>query len=698
MGEGNRQRWARILWAGGIAFCIALLALAAGFGSVGVTASGSSMPPQSSGASGLDVYGGQTQYRCSAAPPSHFYFYKDAASQHWWMCDPAGNRFFMLGVEVVNESDALGYPKVLQAKYGNDHYGAFGQLLMRLQYYGFNTAGDDASWYALPISTPAGNGNPVQVPFTWQINPSDGFKNPSFPFKDVISTLPPSYTGYRVSSFPDVFDPNYASYANSSGPGQSPWGGSNPFPNFSALDASPWLIGVTIDDGDRLWGFKNQSAPAAGVGPHTGWMAAVDAPYEVYTGRWDYIYPDPVMHNKQQFAKWLQQRGDGGPGYTSIQALNEAWGANYSTFGSSGTTVKGEVVGTGDGATTTFTYVLSHTVVDPFSLAVLVGTSTVSGDCPWFDNIGWELHSNNDCGASIPEDTGLLGTPAGSPVSGGTINYTTGALTIEFSTPPAAGQVISVNYIYGGWPHALAGGTGLMDEDGTNAWFPSDFHLPDLLTASPPQVDLDLDNFLGNLADKYFTTLATAVRAKVPHHFVISPNFLGAYDRPVILEQAAKHLDIIMLQDVVDPTQLAAVYQMTNKPILLSERFMANPDSPFAAYPCASGNAPAFACQPTQQARGQAYATQLATDLALKGYDGLGYIVGWSYWEMTDKTGEQQNFGLFSAMDNAYDGLEGLSGPQPCAPEITLPGYACGNELANYGDFLSAVRAANLSW
>lgn len=701
MGKANRQRWVWRLWAGGLTFCGAILALAAAFGPVGVAArakAGSSAVPQSSGTPTLDQYGGQTQYRCSSGAPSHFYLYKDAASQHWWMCDPAGNRFFMLGVEVVDESDAAGYGKILQAKYGDDHYGAFGQILTRLKYYGFNTASDDANWYVLPIQTPAGKGNPVQVPFTWQFHPSDGFKNPSFPFKDVVSTLPPTYTGYRVSSFPDVFDPNFAHYANSSGPGPSPWGPTNPFPNFAALDASPWFLGVTIDDSDRLWGFKLAQPPAAGVGPHTGWMVAADASYQVYTGRWDYLYPDPVMHNKQEWARWLQQTGDSGPGYTSINALNAAWGANYSSFGSSGITVKGELVGTGDGQTTTFTYTLKHTVMDPFSLAVLVGTNTVSGDCPWFDNTGWELHSNADCGANIPTNTGLLGTPVGSPVSGGSIDYTTGALTINFSSPPAAGQKITVNYIYGGWPHALTGGTGLLDEDGTNTWFPSDFHLPDLLTATPPRVDLDLDNFLGHLADGYFSTVASAIRAKIPHHFVISPNFLGAYDRPVIFQQAAKRLDMIMLQDVGDPNQLAAVYQLTKKPILLSERFMANPDSAYAAYPCASGNAPPYACQATQQARGQAYATQLATDLALKGYDGLGYIVGWSYWEMTDKTGEQQNFGLFSRFDNAYDGIEDQMGAQPCAPEITLAGYACGGELGNYGDYLSAVKQANQSW
>ncbi|HEV2488864.1 MAG TPA: Ig domain-containing protein [Candidatus Acidoferrales bacterium] len=645
-----------------------------------------------------DQYGGDMNHPCPSAATGFFYTYQDTADKHWWFCDPAGNRFFMLAVQVVDEVDATGYSKVLTSKYGDDHYPAYSQLLNRLNAYGFNTVGDDSSWYSLAVQTPAGPGNPVSVPFIWQIRPSDGFKNTQFPFKDVVSLTSDAYTGYRVDSYPDVFDANYASYANSIGPGPSPWGNAQPFPSFSALDASPWLIGIDLDDGDRTWGFKNAHLPGSGVGPHTAWLVAADSPYQVYTGRWKILYSDPVMHIKKEFATWLQQTADSGPGYASIAALNAAWGASYSTFGTSGVAVTGEVVGTGDGTTTTFTHTLTHTVADPFSLAIVAGSSIVSGDCPWFDNIGFELHSDNDCGVGIPAGTGLIGTPTGSPIAGGSVNYKTGALTIQFSTAPASGQPITVNYIYGGWPHALAGGTGLMDEDGTNTWFPSDFHLPDLLLASPPQVDLDLDNFLGHMAHQYFSTLASAVRAKVPHHLVFTQEFLGAYDRPVIFQQAGKYVDAVVVQDVDTPSQLANVYQLANKPIFLDERFISNPDSVFSADPCDSADNPSYTCQPTQLARGQAYATQMNTDLALTGADGYGFIVGWNYWEMTDKTSERQNFGLFSALDNAYDGVEDRTGSQPCSPELTLPGFACGGETANHGDFLSSVTAANNLW
>lgn len=651
------------------------------------------------GNAGLDAYGGDVNHPCNSGATGYFYIHQDSSDKRWWFCDPAGNRFFMLAVQVVDETDAAGYPQVLKNKYGANEFGEFSQLLSRLSSYGFNTVGDDSSWYALPIATPAGPGNPVQQPFIWQIHPSDGFKNANYPFKDVVSLTSNAYTGFRVDSFPDVFDPNYVSYANSIGPGASPWGGSQPFPSMSALDASPWLLGIDLDDGDRTWGFKNSTTVGSGVGPHTGWLVAADAPYQIYSGRFDILYTDPVVHIKAELAKWLQQTADSGPGYTSISKLNAAWGSNYSTFGSSGTTVTGEVIGTGNGSATTFSHTFSHTVVDPFSVAIVAGGSTVSGDCPWFDNVGWELGSiTYDCGQGIPSGTGLIGTRAGSPVSGGTINYKTGALIVKFSKPPAAGQVIAVNYIYGGWPHALTGGTGLMDEDGTNPWFPSDFHLPDLLLPNPPQVDLDLDNFLGHLAGQYFSTLTSAVRSRVPHHLVFTQEFLGAYDRPSILQHAGKYVDALVVQDVDTPAPLVSTYQYANKPLFIDERFIANPDSQFAAYPCATSTNPSYACQLTQTARGQAYSNQMNIDLGLTGNDGYGFVIGWDYWEMTDKTSERQNFGFFTPLDNAYDGIEDRTGVQPCFPEVTTPGYACGKEPANHGDYLTSVTSANKLW
>lgn len=658
----------------------------------------------------LDIYGGDASSPCSTGGTAYFYAAKDAQDQRWWFCDPAGNRFFMNSVEVVDGSEASGYGTVMTSKYGNTTYGGYGALINRLKNYGFNAIGDNSSLYALPAETVSGSGNPTQAPFIYLYEGARGNRNQGAPFKDLFSTSSPSYTGWRADTLPDVFDPNFTTHANATTTADSPWGTSETFTSFSALDANPWLIGVEVGDTDDLASFKISQPPSQGVGWHIGWLAATAAPYEVYSGRWYMVFSNPAVQTKQAWTSWLRQTDNGGPGYETIQALNSAWGSNYSTFGSSGAGYS-EVIGTGNGKTTSFSYTLKHRVVDPMSVAIVMGSSIVSGDCPWFDNVGWYVGgSPYDCGQDIPTNTGVIGSqittysttgqPTTSPAatSGGTIDYTTGQLTVTFARAPASGTQISVNYTAGGWPHSLTGGTGLLDEDGTNSWFPAQWYLPGLLDQSPPKVDLDLDNFMTYYAADYFSITSSAVRKLLPHHLVLSPSFLGAYDRPGILDQAAKHLDVIDLQEVDKANQLSVAYGLVNKPIYLDERFVANPDSQFSGTPCDTSTNPQLTCQSTQAARGQAYNSTYQRDRALKGTDGYGFIVGWNFLEMTDITGENMNYGLFSQLDNAYNGTEDRKGPQPCAPEETTLGYVCGNAPGDYTNFLTSVQQANTSW
>lgn len=658
----------------------------------------------------LDIYGGDAAAPCSGGATAYFEVQKDSQDHRWWFCDPAGNHFYLNAVEVVNGSDANGYGNIMSEKYHDTRYRGYGALINRLQAYGFNAVSDNSSLYALPVKTVAGAGNPTQAPFIYLYEGARGNLNQAYPFKDLFSTASPAYTGWRADTLPDVFDPNFASHASATSTHDSPWGTGETFTSFSALDASPWLVGVEVGDTDDLASFKIARPQSEGVGWHIGWFAATAAPYEVYSGRWYHVFSNPNVETKQAWAAWLQQTGNGGPGYPTIQDLNAAWGSDYSTFGSSGVSYS-ETIGIGDGKTTSFSYTLKHTVVDPMSVAIVMNSSTVSGDCPWFDNTGYYLRDSDphDCGKGIPVKTGVIGTmmttygtsgvPMTSPAltSGGTIDYLTGQLIVTFATAPTAGTIIKTNYTAGGWPHSLTGGKGLLDEDGTNDWFPQQWCLPDLLENNPPQVDLDLDNFMTYYAGRYFSTVASAVRKLLPHHLVLSPSFLGAYDRPGILQQAAKYLDVIDLQEVDDPSQLVAAYGIVKKPIYLDERFTANPDSQFAEYPCATTN-PQLSCQPTQAARGRAYVATYQRDLALKGADGDGFLVGWNFLEMTDITGQHMNYGLFSQLDNGYNGVEDQEGPKPCLPEVTAPGYVCGNAPGNYGDFLTPVARANLSW
>ncbi|MBV8774932.1 MAG: hypothetical protein JO166_21750 [Deltaproteobacteria bacterium] len=65
-------------------------------------------------------------------------------------------------------------------------------------------------------------------------------------------------------------------------------------------------------------------------------------------------------------------------------------------------------------------------------------------------------------------------------------------------------------------------------------------------------------------------------------------------------------------------------------------------------------------------------------------------VTGFLWWAMYD--GQNLNEGLSTPSDNPYDGHCDVTGST-----TDQWGYPCGGEAANYGDFLSAVKAANES-
>src|SRR5207247_9294463 len=142
-----------------------------------------------------------------------------------------------------------------------------------------------------------------------------------------------------------------------------------------------------------------------------------------------------------------------------LSAPNSAWTPNYTSFDSTGTQVTGKTVGKGDGTTYGF-----HTHYRP--------QSTLSRQCSYrrrcpsrrLPLVYWSLQSKWPK-PQRKQRNGTIGsqTPSYLNQVSSTINYSTGALTITFISPPANGTTITMNYVYNGW---MSGGTGLMDEDG----------------------------------------------------------------------------------------------------------------------------------------------------------------------------------------------------------------------------------------
>jgi hypothetical protein len=233
-------------------------------------------------------------------------------------------------------------------------------------------------------------------------------------------------------------------------------------------------------------------------------------------------------------------------------------------------------------------------------------------------------------------------------------------------------------------------GTGLLDENGAHRWMGEKHSLAGETTA----MRKDLDDFLFQIAKKYFQVCHDAIRAVDTNHLIIGPVAVGGPDtRPQVLLAAAPYLDVFFvnphhLTDTVNP--VADTYNLTGKPFLSGSKvFLAEPDSPLAANPTTNPSANASLSN-TQAERGQAYASYLYTLLRLKGTDGVGPVLGFEWWALADNLAEKANYGLVTTRDNAYDGHESV-----VEHSIGAFGHPIGGENKAYGDALSEIENAN---
>lgn len=236
----------------------------------------------------------------------------------------------------------------------------------------------------------------------------------------------------------------------------------------------------------------------------------------------------------------------------------------------------------------------------------------------------------------------------------------------------------------GGW----GAGAGLMDESGNmrHKWLGRDtIRLSDF----NPNVVSDLNAFLVQLSRKYFTICRTRVKQYSPTALYLGNTSLGAWlapPRKEILQAASGLLDIMGTSlDPGNQRQIDFVEQyLGDVPLINWTGWRANPDSDMYATPRQTDFQ-------TQAQRAAAY-TQAVDNMwgASVASANSQPFVGLLWWEFHDNVGESSNWGLVSISDNAYNGVEAVQ-----AKGRDSWGFPTGGELRNYGDFLSAVRAAN---
>jgi hypothetical protein len=322
--------------------------------------------------------------------------------------------------------------------------------------------------------------------------------------------------------------------------------------------------------------------------------------------------------------------------------------------------------------------------------------------------------------ANVPFPNGSWEEPISGLVDGpqlptppNTIDYSTGQITLTFSSPIPKGQTLTADYIYNGWMY----GTGLMDEDGRHTvWLGSNAVCLSPAAAcdgrdnpratANPRVAADLDEWVTQFSAQYFSTLNRHLKAAAPHVLYFGADTVGTWGVPPrkeILEGAAPYVDGLFTTWFGDqPTEEIAISQYLyltrfwgDKPLMNFVTLHAQRDSAMARY----DNARCCFGLETQVQRGQQWRTivskMLNTPSSNNSYQWVG-IVWWSSHDFNGNNGEYTDWGLKTTSDNAYDGHEAGSTIVPCSPP--LQGLQCGGETRNYGDAITAVKDANQLW
>jgi hypothetical protein len=670
-----------------------------------------------------------------------------AGALRWYLCTPLGHAYYMqqlpnvngaagtdadyytgaginLSVEILNKKFAVGAAwDNIGAKKPLGNYYAYHERLLKA--YGYNATGIASDAASYPTSTdattwPAGDHSipdTYKVPFYANMKPTYwGWYNfnrvGNGPAKSTVAASKRYLTGswYTYTNMGDAFDPNLwsvlAGMLNSSGQG-STFQVHNDYVmlwDMEETDNGGWLKAGWNNPGSVSPKFQNwqNGAFSSSLNLYAtvpGWMWLIAAPYQTgankalfpIPGGGSYsshqVYADPVMHTKQELANWLQQTGDRGPGYTSITALNAAWGSNYDSFGSDAVDQTDTLcAGQWDGVLATCTFTLAHVPLTPFSVQILVNGTVVAADD------GYNIITK----ASPQQGNFVDGCPPATCSNGststthGTVRYDTGMATINFTAPltiPPNGAMVTAQYKTGGW----ASGNGLLDEDGTHAWIGNGVTLQG--EKSPMQTDLL--NFSYHYAKQWAAKEKATLTGLYPNVMLECTDGLGGRGTPpwaAVMDGIAPYCDLYGIQVPVhpDPNHTASDAQlrldflgmhMGDLPIMYWGQGNANPASifcgntpdetvPGVSVPCAAGQT-GTGDYATQEARGAGLLSDIQAILAMaysSGCVGCSFVgthpsAGHEEWQMfDDASGIQTAYGLIDNCDNVYNG-SGSSAP-----------------------------------
>jgi hypothetical protein len=633
----------------------------------------------------FDRYGGRKDIPCTNRSQK---WHTEEIANRWWVCTPDGNAMFVQGVENVEPTDDTASQKI-KAKYGGPVVWSEATL-KRLNAWGFNTLGVYAYNMVWPTAHEEGLAGPqhshtVKLPFFSEVRPAlYSMTNPSIqmwkggnarflsdPVKNIFGARSIFFDGYvPPGGVSDYFDPKIDEWMKRDI--ADDW----TFGHIRENSESAYLMGIFGDDGDELQGFSAgpdfPTVPPGRNNPNLSLLILSESPIQTANSDLGAVYADTAMHTKRALRDTLESH------YHTIQAVNEAWGSNYTTFDSSGIAVGAEPVAKGNGSAVAFSHTVAHPSASRYSIQISVNGTPAGGD----DGKGTLYGAN----------------------LAGTVDYKSGSLKLQFQSghAPPADSPITVSYVQNGWGI----GSGLMDEDmrpAHRAWLGASWSGVQTARASAgqmrPAVKTDLDAFLKLTAEWYFKLLRDGIRSRFPNTLVMLGlgTWSGVPPAPV-LQAAGEYLDLIENNEGGAEFDRAHMDFMAryygNKPYLPDLFLEASADSALA--PQRSRHDGEFGDAATQAEKGAKFLKTVTYVLEAKNSLGVNPHIGFVLWAWMDMWSEKTNWGLVSHLDNSYDGREDVAAIGPCSPP--LQNYSCGGEPGNYGDYISKVREANSLW
>lgn len=678
------------------------------------------------------TYAGSGSHAASSGGYTAGNWYTQKVGSAIWQCDAAGYRIWLHAMEQWQ------FPStgpVFVNKYGSNLTTSETAEINKFMNVGWNSFGANVS----PTSaTPAGgscSGGCTALPLEVEcvcdlyssvnLNGDATQATPRFIAVHDANFVPKGDPG--TDQTPDAFSPYFSQHLNAWMPTATSYIG-------------PYLYMISVSNGIAA-GPDFDSYPVGRTGTILGTRLLNTSPLQTGTMNAAYngsmqIYPDPVIYSKVPMASTPPSCADTHASqcslatlyqkeYSTIAAMNTAWGDTYGCFGTgasqwgyayswagSGSGCGGSnhaavAIGTGDGSTLSFTATLSANA-DPNSIQILLAGSAIGFDCPVF-----ESGTGNGCSAG----TAGTGQIDGTNLSGGTVTYASGAITVTFAAghAPGIGVAITANFMAGGWGSGTV--AGLMDEDGTNNHSANNVCVKNVVGtsgtdsyacrtgnggsyANPTGVvnqtyAADIYTLTGEYYAKFFDVIRAATKPALPHVQLFSPDGTGNANEPalwVVYQAAQNYFDAawptVLPQSSADATTIFGYITTYYTGALYNETFLSPcNDSALAG----TANCLITTATPASQAaRGATYFTLQQQMLSTPGADGFTHWIGEEWWgaeDCTTDTGHNawgiESCGGSSSLAtantlNLYDGVEAVSGTIACqAPSAA---FTCGSE------------------